>query len=312
MPRTQDSPPAGNFFELERVYPDDEAYARYGRLVGIDEHKSRLLIDLEMLLYPDRLFAWSRRHHGDHVLRLCDTYRDRVPLIILEGDVGTGKTALAETIGDALARRVGAGATVRLLKINTRIRGGGHVGEMGELISQAFTQAEQQAARDGDPVVLLIDEADALAARRDTEQMHHEDKAGLNTLLQRLDNLRLLCLPIAAIFITNRPDALDPAIRRRAALDLHFERPNDETRGRLIEDRLPELKITRQRVEEIVRLTGEREPKNKGVPFTASDITDRVLPNALREAYAQDRPLRVEDVIEQARVLAPTPRMSTS
>jgi len=181
---------------------------------------------------------------------------------------------------------------------------------MSDLIMRAFAHAEQRAAAQKDmPVLLLLDEADALAARRDTEQMHHEDKAGLNTLLQRLDNLRLTRLRLAAIFITNRPEALDPAVRRRAALDLHFDRPSTETRGQIIMSSLPELRLTQRQVDDIVRLTGEDEKKNGGVSFTASDITDRLLPNALRDAYIHDRPLRVEDVLSQAQLLESTPRM---
>jgi len=65
-------------------------------------------------------------------------------------------------------------------------------------------------------------------------------------------------------------------------------------------------------VEELVRLTGEREQQNDGIPFTASDITDRLLPAALREAYSQDRGLRFEDLLEQARSIKPTPRMGTT
>ncbi len=49
------------------------------------------------------------------VLRLCEQLRDRVPLVLLEGDVGTGKTALAETISDALARKIGGKTKVHLL-----------------------------------------------------------------------------------------------------------------------------------------------------------------------------------------------------
>ncbi len=90
--------------------------------------------------------------------------------------------------------------------------------------------------------------------------MHHEDKAGLNTLLQRLDNLRLTRLPIAALFITNRPDALDPAVRRRAALDLHFERPGDGIRAHIILTSIPELKPGRTEIAELVRLTSTGDP----------------------------------------------------
>lgn len=295
------------FFEVERVYPDDTARNWYERLVGLDDHKKRLLIELEMLLYPERLEEWSRRYYHGQLLRLCELYRNRIPLIILEGDVGTGKTALAETIGDALARRIGGDTRVHLLKINTQIRGTGQVGEMSDLIVQAFVQAEARAqALGGDPVLLLLDEADALAVSRETQQMHHEDKAGLNTLLQRLDNLRLTRLPIAALFITNRPDALDPAVRRRAALDLHFERPTDEIRAQIILTSVPELKPGKAEIAELVRLTGPVEMKNRNVPFTASDLTDRLLPAALRSAYSEKRALEIGDLLQQARMMEPT------
>ncbi len=300
-----------SFFEVERTYPSKEAHEWYERLVGLDDHKRRLLVELELLLYPERLEQWSRKHHGKRVLHICELQRNRVPLVLLEGDVGTGKTALAETIGDALARHVGGKKHVHLLKVNTQIRGTGQVGEMSDLIAQAFAQAEARTrSLAGEPVLLLIDEADALATTRDTHQMHHEDKAGLNTVLQRLDNLRLVKLPLAVIFITNRPDALDPAIRRRAALRLNFERPDEEARAELFRTSVPELKLQREKIEELVKLTGEAE--NEGVPFTASDITDRLLPGALREAYSRDRELCFEDLLGQANTLKPTPRMGTT
>jgi len=43
------------------------------------------------------------------------------------------------------------------------------------------------------------------------------------------------------------------------------------------------------------------------VPFTASDLTDRLLPAALRRAYSERRPLEVRDLIEHAQALEPTP-----
>jgi len=307
MVATLNTPKILPFFEVERTYPDDAAKDWYARLIGLDDHKARLLIELELLLYPERLEEWSKRYHHGQVLRLCELYRNRIPLILFEGDVGTGKTALAETIGDALARRIGGSTHIHLLKINTQVRGTGQVGEMSDLIVQAFVQAEARAkALRGDPVLLLLDEADALAVSRETQQMHHEDKAGLNTLLQRLDNLRLTRLPIAALFITNRPDALDPAVRRRAALDLHFERPRDEIRGQIVLTSVPELKLGKAEIAQLVRLTGPDEPKNRNVPFTASDLTDRLLPAALRSAYSEKRALEVRDLLQQAQMMEPT------
>jgi len=105
---------------------------------------------------------------------------------------------------------------------------------------------------------------------------------------------------------------LDPAIRRRAALRLTFERPNDKARAEIFQTSIPELRLNKDQIEELVRLTGEREQKNDEIPFTASDITDQLLPAALREAYSQDRGLRFEDLLEQARSIKPTPRMGTT
>ncbi len=302
-----------SFFEIEKTYPDENAHSWYKRLKGIDEQKERLLLELEMILFPDLVEKWSRRNHGNQVLKICELQRNRIPLILFQGDVGTGKTALAETIGDALARRAGKNAQVHLLKINTQIRGSGLVGEMSDLIAQAFTQVEMRASSlKGVPILLLMDEADALASSRDTSQMHHEDKAGLNTVLQRLDNLRLTKLPVAVMFITNRPDALDPAVRRRAALNLHFERPNDEARSEIIQSSVPELKLTVKQIEQLIHLTSEKHPKNKKIRFTASDLTDRLLSGAFRRAYKENRAFTANDLLAEAEIIESTPQIGTN
>jgi AAA+ superfamily predicted ATPase len=301
---------ASRFFEAERIYPNADARAWYDRLVGIDEHKQRLLLELELLLFPDRLTDWSRKYHGKEI-RACQIMSSRAPLVLLEGDVGCGKTVLAETVGDPLTER--AGGKVHLLKVNTQVRGTGMVGEMTDLIVQAFTLAEARAdALKGAPLLLLIDEADALAARRVDQHMHHEDKAGLNTLLQRVDGLRFGARRIAVMFITNRPDALDPAIRRRAALRLSFRRPNDEARAELFRQSMPEVELTAKHLRDLVAATGPEAQKKYRATFTSSDITDRLLPAALRDAYAARRPLSVADLIQHAREMEPTPLMQES
>jgi AAA+ superfamily predicted ATPase len=301
---------ASRFFEAERVYPNSDARAWYDRLVGIDEQKQRLLLELELLLYPVRLADWSRKHYGKEI-RACQIMASRPPLVLLEGDVGCGKTILAETIGDPLSGKVGG--KVHLLKVNTQVRGTGMVGEMTDLIVQAFTQTELRAdALKGAPLLLLIDEADALAAKRVDQHMHHEDKAGLNTLLQRIDGLRLGGRRVAVIFITNRPDALDPAVRRRAALSLTFQRPDDEQRAELFRQSIPEIELNAKQLRELVAATGADARKKHGASFTWSDIADRLVPAAVRDAYAGGRPMSAADVIEHAREMEPTPLMQES
>jgi SpoVK/Ycf46/Vps4 family AAA+-type ATPase len=298
---------ASRYFESERVYPNPDSRSWYDRLVGMDDHKQRLLLELELLLYPERLTAWSQRHYRRDI-RACQIMAGRAPLVLLEGDVGCGKTALAETIGDALATRMGG--KVHLLKINTQVRGTGMVGEMTDLIVQAFMQAEARAdALKGQPLLLLIDEADALAAKRVDQHMHHEDKAGLNTLLQRIDGLRQSGRRIVVLFITNRPDSLDPAVRRRAALRLTFRRPNDEQRAELFRQSIPEVDLSARNLRELVVATGADAEGKREACFTWSDITDRLVPAALRDAYAGQRPLTADDLIRYARELEPTPLM---
>src|SRR5258708_36037601 len=103
MVASLDSPNMIAFFEAERIYPDVAAQRWYERLVGLDDHKARLLIELEMLLYPERLEQWRKRYHGGQVLRICEQYGKRVPLILFEGDVGTAKKPLAQPIRVSLA-----------------------------------------------------------------------------------------------------------------------------------------------------------------------------------------------------------------
>src|SRR6266436_5410502 len=90
-------------FEEVREFPDPAAARRYASLVGVEEMKERLLKEARLLFDPDSLTIWSTKHHKQRI-RLLDLFRDRPPLFLFEGDVGTGKTALAETFGDAVAR----------------------------------------------------------------------------------------------------------------------------------------------------------------------------------------------------------------
>ena len=148
------------------------------------------------------------------------------------GDVGCGKSALAESIADPVARE--QRIQITLFPMSLSARGQGRVGEMTRLLSTAFdytySEAKKLACENGEgsrgAVILLIDEADALAQSREAAQMHHEDRVGVNALIRGVDRLAKSRLPVAVIMCTNRLDALDSAIRRRAADTLAFYRPD--------------------------------------------------------------------------------------
>ena len=112
-------------------------------------------------------------------------------------------------------------------------------------------------------IILLVDEADALAQSREAAQMHHEDRAGVNAFVRGVDRLGNGRLPAAVIMCTNRPGALDPAVRRRAADILTFGRPDDEQRRAVLARALGVLRLSSQQIERLVTATG---PARRGRP----------------------------------------------
>lgn len=302
-------PPLDELFERRITYPDFEPQGRLARLVGLDEQKARLTKILGLLVNPGGLEAWAQRHHPG-AGALLDTVLRRPPLVVLAGDVGSGKTELAETIGDAVARQERIDISLFPLSLSTR--GKGRVGEMTQLLSAAFEYTLTEAARlkssNGrarGAVILLVDEADALAQSREVAQMHHEDRAGVNAFIRGIDRITNANLPAAVIMCTNRLSALDPAVRRRSADVLIFGRPNDEQRRFVLSSRLEPFGLSRQHIEALIVVTGpHRGVRDYG--FTFSDLTQRLLPAIVLDAYPS-RPVDATRAVEIARGMVPTP-----
>lgn len=204
----------GLFADVQE-FPDVRAQERFGALVGLDDIKAHLLGLATVLLDRSVLEQWSLSAYGSVIPAVADV-ADRPPLVVLAGDVGTGKSELGETIGDPLARELHVPVT--LFPLSLTARGHGAVGEMTTLITRAFQKVQEHAAsgrgRDGrlrHASMLLIDEADALAQSRELAQMHHEDRAGVNALIRGIDAIQRDRLPVLVIMCTNREGALDPA-----------------------------------------------------------------------------------------------------
>ncbi|XP_015521562.2 nuclear valosin-containing protein-like isoform X1 [Neodiprion lecontei] len=126
---------------------------------------------------------------------------------LLHGPPGCGKTLLAHAIAGELA--------VPLIKVAAPELVAGVSGESESRIRDLFEQAVAVA-----PCVLFIDEVDAVAPHRATAQREMERRI-VAQLLSCLDDLgskengdRVLVLGA-----TNRPDALDPALRRAGRFD---------------------------------------------------------------------------------------------
>lgn len=282
-------------FQEITTLPDPNARRRLAALVGIDEVKDRLTKETHLLLEPAALEDWSKKHHGD-VLPIVKTFFDRPPLFIFAGDVGTGKTALAETFGDALSRNLNLSITLYSLSLNTR--GTGVVGQMTTLLSAAFARVKEEAKkglvkgkRPTKGVIFLIDEADALAQSREFSQMHHEDRAGVNALIRGIDTLAAERLPAVVIMCTNRVDAIDPAVRRRAAEIFQFERPSELQRTRVLRAGLLGSALTDEQFTMLAKATGPTAAREYGCTY--SDLTQRLLPTFILDAFPE-RPLDFE------------------
>ena len=289
-------------------FPDPESGKRFDALVGLDDVKTRLVHEAEVLLSPDALNEWAQQHHGGPISAV-KAVSGRSPLIILAGDIGTGKTEIAETVGHPISQKLGIDVTLYPLSLNAR--GSGLVGQMTTLITQALAEvrsmAEKARTNRGNlnrALILLVDEADSVAQSRELAQMHHEDRAGVNALIQGVDGFRKDRLPVLTILCTNRADAIDPAVARRAAHTFIFERPNDDQRRHILTEAFDDAGISSCAVDKIVSLVGPTDVRPYGVTY--SDLRQRFVPDAVLEAFGTWGAINDQQLIRLAEEFVPT------
>lgn len=290
---------------IETKHPNKQADETYKALVGLDEHKANLLNNLRLIVQPELLGYWKKKHHKGK-LPFLDKYIPIRPLIMLSGEVGCGKTALANAIGSPLAQQLGT----HLLTLETpsNIRGGGMVGEISNRITATFASAKAKINKAKCSGILVIDEADDLATSRAQNQAHHEDRAGLNVLIKQIDLLSREKVPLAVIMITNRLDALDPALRRRVGLSLEFKRPDNEfILKKLFVTILEGVAYKEGELKELVKIAQATHPR-----FSYSDIIQRVGGQAVLQSISNDRPLNIGVIKELLKNTVPSPLLESS
>jgi transitional endoplasmic reticulum ATPase len=137
--------------------------------------------------------------------------------ILLQGPPGVGKTHLAR----AIANEVGAHFVyVNGPEILSSVQGG----------TEANLRSIFEEAMESAPSVVLIDELDAIAPQR--KESGHTDARMGTQLLSLLDGL-VSMEDVVVIGTTNRPEALDPALRRPGRLDREIILGPPDAAGRL-------------------------------------------------------------------------------
>ncbi len=142
--------------------------------------------------------------------------------VLLYGPPGTGKTLLAK----AVANESGA----NFYSINGPEIMSKWYGQSEENLRKIFEGAEKNA-----PSIIFIDEIDAIAPKR--EEVHGEvERRVVSQLLTLMDGLKGRG-KIIVIGATNRPNAVDPALRRGGRFDREIEIgvPNKEGRKEILQ-----------------------------------------------------------------------------
>ena len=138
--------------------------------------------------------------------------------VLLYGPPGTGKTLLAKAV---------AGETnAHFTSISGPEIMGKYYGESEERIRNVFKQAEENT-----PSIIFIDEIDSIAPKRD-EVTGEVEKRVVSQLLTLMDGMKARG-KVVVIAATNRPDSIDPALRRPGRFDREIEIGIPDEEGRL-------------------------------------------------------------------------------
>lgn len=134
--------------------------------------------------------------------------------ILLHGPPGTGKTHLA--------RAIASSAHSSVLVINGPELSSAYHGETESKLRDVFKQAREKS-----PCIVVLDEIDALVPRREEGAGGEVEKRVVATLLTILDGMEDDSSDghgrVVVIGTTNRPNAIDPALRRPGRFDREIE-----------------------------------------------------------------------------------------
>jgi transitional endoplasmic reticulum ATPase len=138
--------------------------------------------------------------------------------ILLYGPPGTGKTLLAKAVATE--------SNAHFIPISGPEIMSKFYGESEARLREIFKEAREKA-----PTIIFIDEIDSIAPKRE-EVTGEVERRVVSQLLSLMDGLEARG-KVIVIAATNRPNAIDPALRRPGRFDREIEIKVPDKRGRL-------------------------------------------------------------------------------
>ena len=138
--------------------------------------------------------------------------------VLLHGPPGTGKTLLAKAVANE--------TNAHFLSISGPEIMSKFYGESEARLREIFKEAKEKA-----PSIIFIDEIDSIAPKRE-EVTGEVERRVVSQLLSIMDGLEARG-KVIVIAATNRPNAIDPALRRPGRFDREIEIKVPDKRGRL-------------------------------------------------------------------------------
>ena len=163
--------------------------------------------------------------------------------VLLHGPPGTGKTLLARAVANE--------TNAHFIHLDGPSVMSKYVGEAEKRIRDIFEEAEKNA-----PSIIFIDEIDAIASKRE-ESYGEVERRVVAQLLATMDGLKTRGR-VVVIAATNRPNSIDPALRRPGRFDREIEIgvPKQESRLQILKIHTRNMPLDETvNIEELSRIT---------------------------------------------------------